>query len=481
MSISSNSQQPTAFTRAQKLLALIPGLQYPSPEAELLESLGAEHLDKLIDAVSKKQSYWDLRHGHTSVDLEWFGKFLSALTAAPHNHDDFTLRSIVLLGAVVAPAMTCFIPAYEANTGNEADLPLMIADLNHKLMTYWDCYPEDDDYIIQELHLEHEQRWGYAIGAFIFALVDDREELPLSVADDIHLTMIGMQCHMFGGDEPAKQLFSDGELLHNFFNMFAESKAIEFYNSEMEDDFPTLSFSLPDARGWQSQSEDAGEDVWSIGGASFDRSCVVLLDRVARNEGLEDASCLSAFKLAQLMCDGHVMISRPLLTMLAEWEESRVAVLLELATGLTEEQRGTALITLEATAKTPRDFTSEENLWRCLHALRTAALMTDIKSFMNLTKDSSIIGPVSYSCPDAWQDDYKGKLELGARGALLKFVIEDHGDAMPSEADWETCVWMGEYANELLPHAKTLREHGLFDRGLMESILTTNTLGGGVL
>jgi hypothetical protein len=446
----------------------------------MLESLGSDHLEQVIEAVSKKQSAWDVRHGHTREDLEWFGKFLAALTTTVHSHDEFTLRSIVLLGAVVSPAMTLFIPAYEASTGNKADLPEMITGLNHKLMTYWDCYPEDDDYIIQELHLEHEQRRGYAVGAFLFTLLDDHAELPLTVADDIHLTMVGLQ-HFMLDAEDAQELFSSGELLYAFFQRFSESDAISLYNSEMEDDFPTLSFTRPDVRGWHSDSEANEEDVWGIGGESFDRACVVLLDRVARNQGLEDASCLSAFKLAQLMYETESAISRPVLTMLAEWGEARVAVLLELATGLTEEQRGTALITIEATAKTPRDFTSEENLWRCLHALRTATLMTDIKNFMNLTKDSAIIGPVSYSCPDAWQDDYKGKLELGARGALFKYAIEDNGDSMPSEADWETCVWMGEHTYELLPHAKTLREHGNFDRSLMESILTTSVLGSGAL
>jgi hypothetical protein len=446
----------------------------------MLESLGSDHLEQVIEAVSKKQSAWDVRHGHTREDLEWFGKFLAALTATAHSHDEFTLRSIVLLGAVVSPAMTLFIPAYENSTGNKADLPEMITGLNHKLMTYWDCYPENDDYIIQELHLEHEQRRGYAVGAFLFTLLNDSTELPLTVADDIHLTMIGLQRYMLDAED-AKEFFSNGELLYSFFQRFAESEAISLYNSEMEDDFPTLSFTLPDVRGWHSDSEAQEEGVWSIGDESFDLSCVVLMDRVARKEGLEDASCLSAFKLAQLMCEEQSATCRPVLTMFAEWSEEKNLALLELATGLTEEQRATALITIEATAKTPRDFTSEENLWRCLHALRTAALMADIKSFLNLTKDSAIIGPVSYSCPDVWQDDYEGETELGARGALFKYAVENIGDAMPVEADWETCIWMGEHADELLPHAKTLREHGHFDRGLMASILATNTLSSGVL
>lgn len=471
--------QPSAFTRVQKLLALIPGLQYPSPEAELLESMGAAHIEKVIEAVSKKQSTWDARHGHTLEDLEWFGKFLTAFYPTSQNHDDFTLRSIVLLGAVVSPAMNTFVPAYEKSTGNAADLSKMVTELNHKLMTYWDCYPEDDDYIIQELHLEHEPRRAYAVGAFLWTLVNDAAALPLNVADDIHLRGIGMQCHVFD-ENAAKELFSYGELLYPFFQRFAESDMIPLYDSEMEDDFPSLSFSVPDARGHSGNGED-GEEVWAIGGESFDLSCAVLLDRVARNEGLEDASCLSAFKLAQLMYEDKPAISRSVLTLLAEWDEAHNKVLLELATGLNAEQRETVLLTYEMVAKTPRDFPSEVNMWRCLHAIRTAPLMTDVKSFLNLTDELDVINPVAYSMPDVWQDEYTSEIEMASRGALLKYVIESSGQELPSPADPETVLWMGEHADELLRHVKTIREHGCFDRVLMESILANSTLGDGVL
>jgi hypothetical protein len=440
--------------------------------------MGADHLEKIIATVGKKQSAWDLRHGHTSTDLEWFGKFLSALTATSHDHDDFALRSIVLLGAVISPAMNAFIPAYEASTGTEADLSKMVTDLNHKLMTYWDCYPEDE-YLIQELHLDYEPRRAYAVGAFLWTLVNDAAELPLNVADDIHLMNIGLQCHVFD-ERAAKDLFSDGELLHSFFQRFAESDMLPLYDREMEDDFPTLSFTVPNASGRRSDGED-GEEVWDIGGESFDLSCVVLLDRVARKEGLEDASCLSAFKLAQLIYADKPSTLRPVLTLLAEWDEAHNKVLLELASGLTAEQRETALLTYEMVAKTPRDMPSEENMWRCLHALRTAPLMTDVREFLNLTDESDVINPVAYSMPDVWQDGYTSEIEMASRGALLKYVIESHGEGLPSPADHETVLWMGEYADELLRHIKTIRDHGCFDRSLMESILANNTLGDGVL
>lgn len=467
-----------SFERAQQALNLIPGLVYPSAEFELLESLGATHLEKLIDSISKKQSTWDTNHGHTTEDLHWFGRFLASFQKDASNYDEFTVRSIVALGAVVSPAMRTFIPTYESTTGSQADLGQLVTDLNRKLMKYWDCYPTGD-YIRQELHLEHEPRRAYAVGAFIFSLLKEGEELPLNAADDINIRYFGLQCHKFAGRD-LRDLFSYKEMVYSFLKEVGDKNVLIYYAEEMKDDFPTLTFDAPAPTGWNDNDESA-EAVCRIGDESFDRSIAVLLDMVAKAEGLDDASHLSAFKLAQLMCSGQPATPRNLVTLLAEWDEVHNAVLLELAEALTETERETALSTLEMIAGEPRRVTSEENLWHCLHALKVAPLMTKIKGHLNYTEDLWIVTPVEFSMPDVWQEEYTGEVELESRGALIKYVVESQTDYTPFLLDRETLIWMGAHANELVPYLRVLQEHASLDRELMESILTTKVMADGVL